>query len=183
MFENINQKDKRALKLGAVGIAVIIIFVLFCSINDCWTNAQESFDTINTKLDSLDTIDMTKAEYAALKNTVPAFEMPLKKRNDQKFRFQDSLNEQFKKSGVKSQPWEEIDCKSRILTGYEMLALKTSGKCNVTQLFDLLAKLKENPHLISIEELMVKIDEKNKQQVNFEMILSTPVIMTKKGKS
>ncbi|MBN2588346.1 MAG: hypothetical protein JXA96_00670 [Sedimentisphaerales bacterium] len=180
MLDNLNQKDMRALKLGAVGIAAMVFLLVVWDVNERWTKAQESFETINTKLDTLDTIDMTKAEYAALKNTVPVFEMPVEK-GVQKFLFQDSLNEQFKKSNIKSQPWEEINCKSKLLTGYEVLALKTSGKCNITQLIDLLAKLKENPYLISIEELMIKTDEKNKQQVNFEMTLSTPAKKISKG--
>ncbi len=180
MLEKLNQKDVRALKLGAAGIAAIVILLFVWDVNERWTKAQEAYDTTNTKLDTLDTINMTKAEYAALKSTVPVFEMPME-RDEQKFRFQDSLNEQFKKTNIKSLPWEEIDCKSKLLTGYEVLALKTSGKCNITQIFDLLANLKENPYLISIEELMIKTDEKNKQEVNFEMTLSTPAKKIIKG--
>lgn len=182
MLENINQKDARALKLGAAGIAAIVILLFIWDINEHWAKAQESSDIVITKLDTLDTIDMTQAEYAAFKNIVPVFEMPAE-REKQKFIFQDSLNEQFKKTNIKSQPWEEIDCKSKLLTGYEVLALKTSGKCNITQLFDLLTNLKENPYLISIEELMIKVDEKNKQEFNFEMTLSTPAKIIIKGKS
>jgi hypothetical protein len=182
MLENINPKDSRALKLGAAGIAAIVVLLFIMDINKHWANAQESYDKINTKLETLDAINITKAEYAALKNSVPAFEMPVEK-GQQKFIFQDSLNEQFKKTNIKSQPWEEVDCKSKLLTGYEVLALKTSGKCNITQLFDLLTNLKENPYLISIEELMIKVDEKNKQEVNFEMTLSTPVKSINKGRS
>lgn len=181
MLEKLNQKDMRALKLGAVGIVAIVVLLFVWDINEHWTKAQESSDAINAKLDILETINMTKAQYAALKSTVPVFEMPIEKEK-QKFIFQDSLNEQFKKANIKSQPWEEIDCKSKLLTGYEVLALKTTGKCNITQLFDLLANLKENPYLVSTEELLIKVDEKNKQQANFEITVSTPV-KKNKGKS
>ena len=174
MFKKMKPKDARALKLGVIGAAAIVVLLFFMDINERWAKAQESSGIVNNKLETLSKINTTKAEYAALKNAVPAFEMPVE-RDQQKFLFQDSLNEQFKKSSVKSQPWEEIDCKSKLLTGYEVMALKTSGKCNVTQMFDLLAKLKENPYLISIEELTIRSDEKNKQEVNFEMTLSTPV--------
>ncbi len=182
MFDKLNQKDARALKLGAAGIAAIVVLLFVWDVNERWASAQETYDTINTKLETLDTINMTKAEYAALKNSAPVFEMPVE-RGQQKFIFQDSLNEQFKKTNIKGQPWEEVDCKSKLLSGYEVMALKTSGKCNITQLFDLLTNLKENPYLISIEELMIKVDEKNKQEVNFEMTLSTPAKKIIKGKS
>ena len=60
MFENLNQKDQRAIKLGAVGIAVIVILLFFLEINQRWTKAQESYDTINTKL--LQNIPVAKKE-------------------------------------------------------------------------------------------------------------------------
>lgn len=182
MLEKLNPKDIRALKLGAVGIVVIIGLILFWNLNEHWAKANESYQARISELDVLDALDMTKAKYARLKSTVPVFEMPLE-RDKQKFRFQDSLNEQFKKANVKSQPWEETGCKGKILTGYDVLTLKTSGKCNVTQLFDLLVRLKENPYLMGIEELSIKSDEKNKQQVNFDITVSTPVKHVKSRKS
>jgi hypothetical protein len=127
---------------------------------------------MNTKLTALATrFDRTK--YAGLRSIVPVFEMPVEKEK-QKFLFQDSLNEQFKKAGINSLPWEEIADKSKLLSDHELLRLKTSGKCNITQLFDLLANLNENPYLMGIEELMIKSDPQNKQQAEFEITLSTP---------
>ncbi len=117
---------------------------------------------------------MTDAKYARLKSTVPVFEMPLEKEK-QKFLFQDALNEQFKKVNINCQPWEETGCKSKLLTSNETLRLKTSGKCNITQLFDLLANLNANPYLIGIEELLINHDKKNQQQIEFNITVSTPV--------
>ena len=178
MLEKLNPRDARALKLGAAVIAALIVLLFVGHLKENWKKAKESFDTVNTKLVTLAAVDMTETKYAALLNAVPAFEMP-KKKEEQKFLFQDSLNVQFKKANINSQPWQETGGNSTLLTGYEVLNLKTSGKCNITQLFDLLANLKENPYLISIEELTIHRDIKNKQQVNFDITVSTPVISSK----
>ena len=175
MLEKLNPKDVRALKLGAIGIAAMIVFLF---ILDLKTNVKVSFDAMKTKLSALAAIDMTEAKYTALKNVVPVFEMPEEKEK-QKFLFQDSLNGQLKKANINSQPWQEIGGKSTLKTGNEVLRLKTSGKCNITQLFDLLVNLKENPYLIGIEELTINRDTKNKQQVDFDITVSTPVKNTR----
>ena len=179
MLEKLKPQDIRTLKLGAVGIVVIIVLLFILDLKDYWIKAKTSFDAANTKLDTLATLDMTDARNAGLMSIVPVFKMPEEK-EAQKFLFQDSLNEQLKKAGVNSQPWEEITSKSRLQNSNEVLRLKTSGKCNLTQLFDLLANLKENPYLIGIEELTINRDAKNKQQVDFNITVSTPV-KTKRG--
>jgi len=174
MLEKMKAKDKRALKLGAFGILAMIAFLFVLDTSGYWAEAKDSFNANNSKLEKLAAIDMTKAQYAGLVSVVPVFEMPEEKET-QKFLFQDALNEQFKKANVKSQPWEDMGCKNKLLTGYDVLSLKTTGKCNFTQLLDLLANLKTNPYLVSVEELLIKRDPKNKQQVDYEITLSTPV--------
>jgi hypothetical protein len=179
MFEKLNSKDVRALKLGAAGIAVTIFIFVFIDFQEHWTKVNTSFEAANTKLTTLAAaINLTEAKYAKLKSQVPVFKMPVEK-GKQKFLFQDSLNEQFKKAGINSLPWEEIADKSKLLGDHELLRLKTSGKCSITQLFDLLANLNENPYLMSVEELLIKIDPQNKQQAEFEITLSTPLESSK----
>ena len=180
MFEKLNPKDARSLKLGGAVIAAMLVFLFFWDLNEHWTKAKELFETKNAKLDTLATLDMTNTKYAGLMSIVPVFEMPVEKEK-QKFLFQDSLNEQFKKSNINSQPWQETSDRSKLRTGHEVLCLKTSGKCNITQLFDLLVNLKENPYLIGIEELLIKRDTQNQQQVAFDITVSTPVKKSSKG--
>lgn len=180
MSKKLNPKDVRALKLGAAGIIAIIVFLFVFDFRDRWVKANASFEATNKKLTSLAAaLDMTKIKYTGLRSLVPVFEMPVEK-DKQKFLFQDSLNDQFKKTGINSMPWEEIADKGKLLGDHELLRLKTSGKCNITQIFDLLAKLNENPYLMSVEELLIKSDPQNKQQAEFEITLSTS-FKTSKG--
>jgi hypothetical protein len=178
MLEKLNPKDVRALKLGAAAIAAMILLLFALDLKECWTKEKTSFEETKSKLDTLAAIEMTEVEYARLMSTVPAFKIPAAK-GDQKFLFQDSLNEQLKKANINSQPWQEIGGKLTLSTGHEVLRLKTSGKCNITQLFDLLANLNESPYLIGIEEIMIKRDTQNQQQVNFDITVSTPVKSSK----
>jgi hypothetical protein len=174
MSGKLNQKDVRALKLGAAGVAAIIVLLSVLDFQESWVNAKATFETTNAKLATLSTIDMTGTKYSGLMSAVPVFQMPEEKEK-QKFLFRDSLNTQLKKSNVNSQPWQEIAGKRALIANHEVMRLKTSGKCNVNQLFDLLANLKENPCLICIDELMIRLDTQNKQQVTFDITLSTPV--------
>jgi hypothetical protein len=174
MLKKINPKDLRTLKLGAAGIVAVFVLLFILDFKERWAAVKESFDAVNNRLAVLSSVNMTDAQYAGLLNNVPVFEMPQEKEK-QKFLFQDSLNEQLKKANITSQPWQELAGRSKLLTGHKLLLLKSSSKCNITQLFDLLVNLKENPYLVSIEEITVKRDAKNKQQADIDLTVSTPV--------
>ena len=180
MLEKLNPKNVRALKFGAVGIAAMIVLLFVLDLKERWTETKALFEAMNTKLATLSTINITETKYAGLMNTVPLFKMPEEKEK-QKFLFQDSLNEQLRKASINSQPWLEITGRSTPIAGHEVLRLKTSGKCNITQLFDLFVNLKENPYLICIEEIMVRCDAQNKQQIAFDITVSTPVKKTQQN--
>jgi hypothetical protein len=57
--------------------------------------------------------------------------------------------------------------------GYKLLRMKCSGKCRFTQVLDLLANLKDNPYLVGVEELRIRCDTKNSQQVDMDLTVST----------
>jgi len=59
------------------------------------------------------------------------------------------------------------------VAGYKLLRLKCSAKCNFRQALDLLARLKENPYLVGIEELKIACDQKNRQDVKLDLMIST----------
>ena len=51
--------------------------------------------------------------------------------------------------------------------------MKCSGKCKFAQILDLLASLKENPYLVGIEEMRIKCDTKNRQEIELDLTVST----------
>ena len=169
MIEKLSQKDIRAIKIGAVGIAAILVFAFVSEWTGHWTKARASLDALKEKLEL---IDVDKAKQAGLMSIVPVFEMP-QEEETQRFLFRDKLNEQLKQAGIKSEPLQVVSVGKSRLTGYRLLRLKCSSKCKFTQVLDLLADLKENPYLVGVEELRIKCDQKKPQEVELDLTVST----------
>jgi len=169
MTNKLSQKDIRTLKLGAVCVAGIIIFLVGSEVHGRLKTAQESTDILNKKLEL---IDVDKAKQAGRMSIVPKFEMPIEE-EDQKFLFVDKLTEQFKKAGIKNQPLEVASKTTSKKDGYQLLRLKCSATCRLTQALDFLANLKDNPYLVGIEELRLRTDKKKPQEVAMDLTVST----------
>ena len=169
MINKLSQKDIRTLKLGAVCVVGILIFLVGSAVHTRLKKAQASTALLNNKLDL---IDVDKAKQSGLVSIVPKFEMPIEE-EDQKFLFVDKLTEQFKKAGIKNQPLQVASKTTSKKDGYQLLRLKCSATCRLTQALDLLANLKDNPYLVGIEELRLRIDKKKPQEVAMDLTVST----------
>ncbi len=169
MINKLSQKDIRTLKLGAVCVAGIIIFLVGSGVHDRLKKAQASTALLNNKLDL---IDVDKAKQSGLVSIVPKFEMPIEE-EDQKFLFVDKLTEQFKKAGIKNQPLQVASKTTSKKDGYQLLRMKCSATCRLTQALDFLANLKDNPYLVGIEELRLRVDKKKPQEVAMDLTVST----------
>jgi hypothetical protein len=172
MLNKLNPKDVRALKIGAIGVVAILVFVFALGRYNRWHQARESLTELQKKIND---IDLDKAKRSGLTSVVPVFKMPVEK-DKQRFLFLESLNEELRSVNINSQPLqEEPGAKTTPVAGYQLLRLKCSAKCRFGQVLDLLAALKNNPYLVGIEELRIKVDPKNRQQVDFDLTVSTLV--------
>jgi len=169
MIKKLNQRDIRILKIGAVCAAAILVFWFASEWLDRWAKARASLALLE---DKLELIDVDKAKRAGLMSIVPVFEMP-EDEETQKFLFIDKLTEQLKKAGIKNQPLEVASIRKSGQAGYRLLRMKCSGTCRFTQVLDLLANLKENPYLVGVEELRMRIDKKKPQEVDLDLTVST----------
>jgi hypothetical protein len=168
MIDRLSKRDKRALVIGGI-CAAAIIFIFVLKIPERWAQARKSLASVRAKLKA---IDAEQAKRAGLMSIVPAFEMP-QVEEKQTFLFRDKLNEQLKKAGVNSKPLQVLPVAKARQSGYKLLRLKCSGKCNFEQALDLLAGLNENPYLVGIEEFKIKCDPKNRQAVELDFTVST----------
>jgi len=164
----LKQNDIRALKILAVCVAGIFVFWIGSKVYGRLKKAQTSTALLNNKLEL---IDVDRAKRAGLKSIVPKFEMPMGE-EDQKFLFVDKLTAQFKKAGIKNQPLQ-VASKGKPKGGYQLLRMKCSATCRLTQALDFLANLKDNPYLVGIEELRLRIDKKKPQEVAMDLTVST----------
>ena len=165
----LSEKDLRALKLGAVSAAVIVLFLLGAKWYDHWHLARIDGQTLKTKLN---VIDMNETKRKGLMAIVPTFKMPAEK-EEQQFLFREEFNNQLKKAGIKNDPLKILSNKRSPLSGYKSLHLVCTAKCRFSQVLDLLAKLNENPYLVGIEEFRLKIDPKKRSEVQLNLTVST----------
>jgi hypothetical protein len=168
-MEKLSEKDIRALKIGAVGVIAVLVFVLGSKWIEHWSRARASLDRVKAKLEL---IDVDKAKQAGLQSIVPVFEMP-QDEEKQTFLFRNKLNEQLKKAGINSEPLQTLPGGKTPQAGYKLLRLKCSAKCRFTQVLDLLGSLNGNPYLVGIEELRLRCDSKNQQEVELDLTVST----------
>jgi hypothetical protein len=184
MINKLTEKDIRALKLGAIGAALILLFVLGSEWRDHWTAAKAEGAKLQAKLTAINVDkanDIDKAKQAGLMSVVPIFEMP-KTEDEQSFLFRDKLSEQFKKAGIKNKPLQAQPSRKSPRPGYNLLLVKCNATCKFTQVLDFLARLNENPYLVGIEELKIKkVDPKKPQDVELDLTVSTFVSVAKKG--
>ena len=76
MLEKLNEKDVKTLKMGAIGVVAILIFLAALSGFEKWTKARQSYKTLDQQLKDLDT---DKIKQSGLLSIVPVFEMPVDK--------------------------------------------------------------------------------------------------------
>ena len=169
MIDKLSPKDIRALKFGAVGAAIILVFVFGSAGHERWTKAKANGSVLKSKLD---VIDVDKAKQAGLMSIVPAFEMP-QVEEEQKFLFRDKLSEQLKKAGIRNNPLQIQTGRKSPQSGYNLLLVKCNATCRFEQVLDFLAHLNENPYMVGIEELKIKCDPKKRGEVELDLTVST----------
>jgi len=169
MMKKLGERDIRALKIGAVCVVAILVFLFATWLRDRWAKVREERAEVRAQLEA---ISVDKAKQAGLMSIVPVFEMPVIE-EEQKFLFRDKLNEQLKKAGIKSKPLQILTAGKSPAPGYKLLRIKCSAKCKFVQVFDLLARLNENPYLVGVEEMRIQCDPKKRQEVELNLTVST----------
>ncbi len=164
-----NQKDIRALKLGAVGVVAILVFVFGSKFQTRWSLAKDKKLELERKLNA---IDVDKAKQAGLMTIVPVLEMP-QAEDEQKFLFRDKLSEQLQRAGIRNKPLQLQPAKKSSQAGYKLLLVKCNATCRFSQVLDFLTRLNENPYLVGIEEFRIKVDPKKREEVELDFTVST----------
>lgn len=168
MLDRLSQRNKRALRLGVIGVAAIVVFSLGLSWLQRWADVRKS---VARSREQLKAIGVSDAERDKLMTIVPVFEMP-KKEEEQKFSFRAEFNKQLKESGVKAKPLRFLPVSKAIEPGYRLLSLQCSGQADMEQILNLFANLKKNPYLVAVEEFMMKkSDPKNERSRRFDIEL------------
>jgi len=167
----LGKRDKRALVIGAVGVAVILLYVWVPGLLDRWVIVRKS---LSEKRAKMKLVDLKEHNRAGLESLVPVFEMP-QKEDEQKFLFRTKFKEQLKQAGINEGGLQFLrPVKSRSTPGYKIVRLKFSkAKCNFGQILAFLSHLKENPYLAGIEEFKMGCKPNKRNEFELSMTVST----------
>jgi hypothetical protein len=169
MIERLSDRDKRALKVGITVIAAIVLFIFMATWFEHWASVRKLLVEVKSQLK---TADLSKAKQQGLMSIVPVFEMP-EKEERQKNLFREKFNKQLKKAGISGEPLQVLPVTKSPVSGYKLLRLKCKGSGKFGQILDLLAELKNSPYLAGIDEMRINCKEKNRQQVTFDLTVTT----------
>ncbi len=176
MARKLNQREMRLLIFG--GVAAIVIVGLHYGLQglDHWEAVRASLRSAQSKLDDLTVDRGEQAKQAALLSVVPVAELP-RLEDEQPYLFRDRLNEQLKKAGIKTEPLTILSLRKKQGLPYDVMRVKCTGKCQLTQLMDFLAATPENEYLVGIEELQIRCDTKKppeqRKDVEIDLVVST----------
>ena len=178
MKKSLNRRDQRAVQVGLIAVAAVLLFVyVIAPWSEAWKSVRAEIILLQDKVDQLDTSksSVAAARQVQLMKKVPAFEVP-QKEDKQRLVFRRQFNEQLKKSGlsVSSLKYQKKG-RSKSKTGPKRLLLQYKGKGKFTQAMDLLAALNENPYLLSVEEFEMTVGKKKREEMELSLIVSTPV--------
>jgi hypothetical protein len=176
MIARLSHRDRKIAVFGLIAAGAILLFALVVSPwLDHWRDIGDRLAAAQGIL-AQEGVGATPAQAAkrlATLTTVPAFSPP-QAEEQQRLLFQRQVNEQLGKAGVKAKSLQFLSGgKARPELGGRLLRLQCQAKCQWGQLMDLLARLNANPHLVGVEELQLRCNQQNREELDLSLTLTT----------
>ncbi len=174
MMKAMNERDLRAIKIGAVGAVAIVAYLLAGPWLNRWQIVRAEKELALQKLNrvAVDSAGALPAEQLKLISAVPKLEMPADEKT-QGDRFRETFNQQLQKAGIKPKSMQYLAAKKQALGGYRTLRLQCRARCETNQVLTLLESLNENPYFVGVEGLEMKPDARNRNEVDLTLTVST----------
>ena len=178
-LSQMSTRDKRALAIGGIGVLLYLGYVLLVS---PWLEKQSDLqDKVDAQEQLLERIGMSSSPKAQMKRMILSMKVPtymLPEEEDmQRLLFERAFSKQLKDSKVKTKGMPQFITKGKKISqlGMRQLKIQGEGSCKFEQALDLLAKMYENPHLVSVEEFKLSCDEKKRKDrlVQVSMTVTT----------
>ena len=174
-FTRLNKKEQKTVKFG-LGFAFIIIAYVFGfepALNQ-YNTVRADLARAKNNLNSIEKIaNAGTGQQRVVLSKVPLFEMPADEQT-QRALFRSKINEQLTKAGIAVQTLQYVS-KPRREMGLTIFKLQFRGKCETEKLLNFLAMLDENPYLVAVEQMHIRIDPKNRRLADIVLEVSTAV--------
>ncbi len=169
-----NERDIRAIKIGVAGLAAIGLYFLVGPWLSDWQMLRADLASARERLErvAVDEEGALPAEQLRLMSAVPKVEPPADEKT-QGTRFRDAFTQQLQKAGIRGRSLQDLAAKKIAGVGYKTLRLQVRGRCEWNQMLNLLGSLNENPYFVGVEELDLKPDTRNRNDLEFSITVST----------
>ncbi len=171
----LTQRDKRALKLMAIGVILIVgYFKIFEPAMESYRSLRSQRDQLQKQLSRLTRIqnDIGAAQFKELSGRVPTLEMP-KDTAQQGVLFRDELTRQLQKAGIQARTLQLRENRGKRQDGFAVLTVDVQGRCGYEAMLRLLEDLKRNPYYVGIEKCVLRADAKNRNEMTFQLAVFT----------
>jgi len=147
MAIRISERDQRAIALGAIAVVAILAYYF----GGRWLG---EWQTTRAQLRAL------RAQLAKVEEWTSVL-------------FRNAFNEQLNRAGIKAKSLDYQASRKAVSGSYKTLRLQCKARCQLAQVLDLLARLPENKYFVGVEELQIRPDSRNRQEVDIVLTLST----------
>jgi len=179
MVSQMSERDKYILMIGAV-IAVFILFAHFVVLPSIsrYNNIRDRVKNHEAIMANLGLSDSAQAEreLARLVKAVPTFAPPLNE-DQQRQIFQEKFYEQLRSCRIQVTNPPQFQAQVRAhpdkTLGLNILRLKCRGTCRFRDAMNLLALLYENPYLYAVEEMHLICGERNRDEIDLTLVVTT----------
>ncbi|MFP4143620.1 MAG: hypothetical protein ACOCTI_05845 [Phycisphaeraceae bacterium] len=170
------QRDKRAIRLGAVALAVLVVFQLGQIVAGSWQSARTRLSAAETARQAIE----SRQRKQALQ--VPRLELlwgeaacePLLPVREARLRFVKTVEEKLESGGLKVQDIRpQAGRKLRELDRTAVLRMQVQAQASLDQVTKALASLRRADQLVLVERLSLEPDAKRREKLAVNLTLAT----------
>ena len=108
----------------------------------------------------------------SLTAAVPILKMPVEP-DKQVQLLRDQLTKQIQQAGIQVKNFQFQTGSATGPNASSVIMLQCRGRCQFPAMMRLLEELKKNPYYVGVEELTLRVDERNRQELDFTFTVST----------
>jgi Tfp pilus assembly protein PilO len=175
ILNQLNQRERKTVVVCLVVCAAMLLW--FLVFEPVVKQGQQLRSQLRQQRQKLDTLLAKEGTTEALKQknltqAVPLLEMPTTSEKQNQL-LRDKITKQLQDAGVQV---KNFTFSTGIVQGpgaTDVITLRCQGKCQFGSLARFLDDLRRNPYYVGIEDLSIKTDEKNRQNLEIAFTVST----------
>jgi hypothetical protein len=175
ILNKLNQRERKTVVICLIVCAVMVIWFLVLEpivrqgsqLRSQLKQQRQKLDILLAKEGTSDALKQKK-----LTEAVPMLEMPTSSEKQTQL-LRDKITQQLKDAGVQVKNFQFSTGVAQGPGATDVITLRCQGKCQFASLARFLDDLRKNPYYVGIEELSIKTDEKNRQNLDIAFTVST----------